>query len=87
MQSFRNRVTTKYADGRIEDFNPLICWHVDHGLVEISIRSKWAIGIMWLWRIGTWSRYRTLFVEIFGLTIYIHYGECAPHNPRTGEIY
>ena len=78
----RSRVTTFYPDGRTEDFNPRICWHLTKGLAEISTRNSWALGLMWRWRIGTYSIFRTLFVEIGHLTVYAHCGVRGVHNPR-----
>jgi hypothetical protein len=76
-----------YADGRVEEFNPYWRWHFGQGMTEISTRHDWGIGIMWKWTIGTWSRYRTAYVQLGWFTIYAHYGRTDPHNPRTGEVY
>jgi hypothetical protein len=83
----RQRIQTKYANGTVDDFNPIICWTIIEGMVEISIRGLYGIGFLWRWKIGTWSRYHTKFIEIGLLTIYIHYGRRAPYNPRTGKVW
>ena len=82
MNYYRSRITTIHSDGTVIDYNPLICWNVQPGMAEISIRNTWAIGIMWKWTIGNWSRFKTWFGEIGKITIYVRYGYCEPYNPR-----
>lgn len=76
-----------YNDGTTEEFNPFFRWRFGSGMAEVSIKYDWGIGAMWKWTIGSWSRFKTRFVKIGPLTIYLHYGMTEPHNPQTGEVY
>lgn len=91
MNWHRNYSQTKYQDGSVETFDPLWCGHlqdIDGGVLgEIGIRGGWAIGLMWLYRVGSYSTYRVRFFEIGRLTLYVHLGMREPHNPRTGATY
>ena len=86
MNLMRNYTRTTYSDGRVEVFDPLVCWHLQKmrpgWLGEIGLRKGWAVGFMLGFRVGDYSTYRTKFIEIGGLTLYVHAGKCAPHNPR-----
>ena len=76
-----------YFNGDIIEFNPFWRWRFGNGMYEISTRYDWAIGCLYGWRIGTWSRYRTAFIDIGKLTFYVHMGQVEPHNPHTGIPY
>lgn len=75
---------TTYADGTVEEFNPLFCWFIGNGVVELGTRNYWAIGLYWKWAVGKWSRIRTKFIRIGPFTLYVHYGYTEPYNPHTG---
>ena len=87
MNIMRNRVETRYPDGRVEIFDPLIRWHAMEGMLEIGLRGDYAIGAMWGWKIGDYSWYRTKWIQVGRLTLYVHFGMREPWNPRTGKSY
>lgn len=82
MRLHRNYVKTTFGNGEVREFNPLIVWHWDDAIHEIGFRGNYAIGYLWKFRIGSWSRIKTRFLELGPLTIYVHYGECEPYTPR-----
>lgn len=61
--------------------------YFDEGMIELRSTGDYAIGAMWLYRIGNWSRYRIRFLQIGRLTLYLHLGRREPHNPSTGESF
>lgn len=83
----RQAWTKTYSDGRVIKFNPFWRWRFGDGMYEISTRHDWAIGCLKGWRIGTWSRFKTAFINIGKLTLYVHMGRCEPYNPITGMFY
>ena len=76
-----------YADGTVEEYNPFFQWRIGNGMFEVSTRHDWAIGAMWKWTMGTWTRYKVRFVRIGRFTFYVHYGMTKPHDPHTGEVF
>jgi len=87
----RNYIKEYYVENGITTvtrlFDPLICWHYENGMGTIGFRGNYSIGFYWQYRVGTWSRIKTRFARIGKLTLFIHYGECEPYNPMTGERY
>ena len=80
---------TRYPDGRVETFDPLIQWsfvkHDDAWIAEIGLRGFREIGVMWGFTVGTFSCIKQKWITIGRLTLYVHYGTCDPYNPQTGE--
>lgn len=83
----RNRVETRYPDGRIEIFDPLIRWHWGFIGAEIGLRGDYSIGWRWRYPVGNYTRYRKKWVEIGPLTLYVNFGMREPHDPRTGKSH
>ena len=91
MHLHRNYRQVTYSDGRVETFDPFLRWHLQTMrpglLAEFGFRGDCSVGFMWLYRVGIYSRYRTVFLELWRLTLYCHFGVREPHNPRTGVSY
>ena len=83
---YRRYIKTEYPDGRVEIFDPLIVWTFEDGIYEVGFRGSYEIGLLTGYRIGTYSRLKTWYKEFKKFTVYIHYGECEPHNPRRKEL-
>ncbi len=89
LKTYSHRQPRKYtySDGRTERFDPFFRWIVTSGWIEFGIPNNNAIGLMWKYKKGDFSRVKTKWLEIGRLTLYVNYGTCKAHNPRTGEVF
>lgn len=83
----RNRAVTRVSkDGVVlYELNPILCWHIQRGIIDIHIRGHYGIMVLWGSVVGDWSRIRKKYIKIGKLIICLNYGECAPYNPNTGK--
>lgn len=83
----RNYSSIEYSNGLKAVFDPLVRWYFDKQTAEISFRGGYGIGVHRGLTIGTWSRYKTKWMQLGNFMIYLHLGECEPYNPKTGVRY